>query len=93
MVSTRSIRANISPDLGHDGNEKVVRFDGLTFHQLRERLMAAHLPGVTQDSFIEVKLDDGNYVCLLDDEILPEGELHVNVFNFPSGNPPLSIDV
>jgi len=63
-----------------------VRFEGTTFGEMKERLSAVNLPGISGDSFVEVRLEGGGFLCLLDAEQLPEGDLVVNVHNYSKGD-------
>ena len=47
--------------------------------------MAANLPGAAEDSFLEIRDDAGEFVCLLDQDGLPQGDLYVNVHNYSVG--------
>lgn len=64
---------------------RAVRFEGQTFLELKARLMAANLPGAAEDSFLEIRDDAGEFVCLLDQDGLPQGDLYVNVHNYSVG--------
>lgn len=64
---------------------RAIRFEGLTFADLRTRLLAANLPGVAEDSFLEIKDENGEFVCLLDQDQLPAGDISVNVHNYTTG--------
>lgn len=61
---------------------RAVRFAGHTFADLRARLRQAHLPGDAEDSFLEVKINDDEFVCLLDNDELPSGDIFVNLHNY-----------
>ena len=58
---------------------KIVRFKGSTFGELKGRLTEAKVPGYSPSSFVELQLGEGQFVCLLDNEELPSGELVVTI--------------
>ena len=58
---------------------KIVRFKGSTFGELKGRLTEAKVPGYSPSSFVELQLGEGQFVCLLDNEELPSGDLVVTV--------------
>ena len=58
---------------------KIVRFKGSTFGELKGRLNEARVPGYSTSSFVELQLGEGQFVCLLDNEELPSGDLVVSV--------------
>jgi hypothetical protein len=63
-----------------------IRFSGVVFKELRERLASVNLPGAGNEScFVEVRMEDGRYMCLLDGDQLPEGDLYVTVHNYSEG--------
>ena len=66
---------------------KAVRFDGKTFNDLKERLSSAGFPGYSKDSFVQVLDESQHFVCILDHEVLPPGDLYVEVHNYNRGMP------
>lgn len=59
---------------------KTIRFKGTTFEELKHRLVEAKVPGVGSTSYVEVEIPSQGYVCLLDDDPLPDdGDLSVHV--------------
>ena len=63
--------------------QRNVSFSGSYFKELKDRLAAISLPGLGsgmgKGNFFEVQVDD-RFVCLLDSDKLPEGDLQVNVY-------------
>ena len=82
-TQARTVFATIKAH-GLEEDTKAVRFAGETFADLKARLAAANLPGLNEDSFFEVKIGE-EFVCLLDSEVLPSGDIHVRVFTLPTG--------
>ena len=73
----RTVRVTYRPSTFGD---KVVRFQGSTFGELQQRLIAARVPYVHSMSFIELSVPNEGFVCPLASEKLPEiGDLTVAV--------------
>ena len=85
----RTVSVTISTGTHHlkFGHPILVNFAGQTFGELRERLAAVRLPGVGMghNSFYQVFVG-GRYLCLLDEERLPAGDLYVQIYNYFEGN-------
>lgn len=64
---------------------KAVRFDGRTFNDLKQRLQSAGFPGYTEDSFVQILDESQQFVCILDADVLPPGDLIVEVHNYTKG--------
>lgn len=65
-----------------------VRFQGETFAELKKRLVAAAVPGEN----VRVMLDD-EWTVMLDEDALPNGDLHIRTMDagtYQPSNPPAS---
>ena len=82
-IQARTVIATIKAH-GLEQDTKAVRFAGESFADLKARMVAANLPGLNEESFFEVKIGE-EFVCLLDSEVLPPGDIHVRVFTLPTG--------
>ena len=76
-VSLKTLSETLSP--------KAVRFDGKTFGDMKDRLASAGFPGYTQDTFVQILDESQQFVCILDDDVLPPGDLFVEVHNYSKG--------
>ena len=76
-VSLKTLSEALSP--------KAVRFDGKTFSDLKQRLASAGFPGYTKDSFVQILDESQQFVCILDDDVLPPGDLFVEVHDYSKG--------
>ena len=73
----RTARVTYYPPLS---STKVVRFQGDTFGELQQRLIAAKVPGISSKSYIELLIPNEGFVCPLADESLPDAtEITISV--------------
>ena len=84
MHTVRTVYATVKTPTGTFA-PRAIRFEGLTFADLKARLAAVNLPGVTDDSYLEVRDGNDEYVCLLDQDSLPAGDVTVNVHSNSAG--------
>lgn len=77
IAPIRTVRVTYSPPVT---DPKVVRFQGTSFGQLHERLLAAKVPGVDGKSYIELLVPGEGFVCPLPGEALPNfSEITISV--------------
>lgn len=84
---TRTAHVTLRARAGVHG-PKAVRFIGQTFKDLKARLAEVHFPGYDEGSFVEIKDGEGDFVCFLDDDELPAGDIHVQITKSPFGEYP-----
>lgn len=68
FTAMRVVKVTYSPAIT---GTKIVRFQGDTFGDLQERMIAAKVPGVHSKSYIELLIPGEGFVCPLPDETLP----------------------
>ena len=65
---------------------KAVRFDGQTFSDLKSRLASSSFPGYSEDCFVQILDESKQFVCILDNDVLPPGDVYVEVHNYTKGS-------